>query len=86
MLRRISTVAMAVAVFMALAVPAFATGTFDGEAEVGSFLTTIISAGWPIYMALLGGIVVIVLTSGAARAGLKKLSSLFRRVLSLIHI
>jgi hypothetical protein len=78
MRKRLLTLSILVGVLMVMAVPAFAT-PFDPEAEVADFLADMIGTGWPIFLAIVGGLVAITLASGGVRAVFRKLSKLFTR-------
>jgi hypothetical protein len=79
MRKRVLWLSAMVASLMAISAPAFATGGFDAETEVGDFLTSMISTGWPIFLAIVTGLVAITLASGGIRAVFRKLSKLFTR-------
>jgi len=79
MRKRLAVLSVLVGSLMVLAVPAFATAPFDPEAEVGTFLSDMIALGWPIFLAIIGGLMAITLASGGIRAVFRKLSKLFTR-------
>jgi hypothetical protein len=67
-----------ISLFMLVGAVANAT-PFDPEEEVTTFLETMLATGWPIFIALAGGLVAVILASGAVRNILRRVSKLFTR-------
>jgi hypothetical protein len=61
------------------ALPAFATGPFDPETEVTTFLADVISQGWPIFLAIVGGLVAITLAAAGIRTVFRKVVKMLGR-------
>jgi len=54
-----------------------ATAPFDGASEVGGFLDTMVSTGWPVFLALAGGLVAITLAALGVRSVFRRLTTTF---------
>jgi hypothetical protein len=67
-----------VSIMVLMAAPAFAT-PFDPEAEVTSFLADVIAEGWPIFLAIVGGLVAITLAAAGIRTVFRKVVRMLGR-------
>ncbi len=78
--KRLISLAVFVAVFMTLAVPAFAQTTepADYGAAVSSFAGVVAANAWPIILALLTAVIGITLGAAGLKAGFRKVRSLVR--------
>lgn len=79
-MKRFKIVGGLVAALMVIGNVALATTPFDPEGEVGTFLSDMIAAGWPIFLAVIGGLMAITLASAGIRSVFRRLTKLFTRV------
>lgn len=76
---RLMAITAMISVFMVVsAVAAWAT-PFDPEAEVTTFLADVIDTGWPIFLAIVGGLVAITLAAAGIRSVFRKVTRMLGR-------